>query len=65
MPKEVRPYIFLKIEEMAFEICQKEGWFRDYETSLSLTEDDKKTPHWRKAIDIANYSYDFWSEALL
>lgn len=61
---QVRPYIFMLIQELALEMCQKQGWFSDYESPLSLTDEDKDTPHFKNAFDIAAFTYNFWKDKL-
>lgn len=61
---QVRPYIYMQMEELALEICQKQGWFSDYECADDLTALDKDEPHFKTAFDIAAFTYNFWSKKL-
>lgn len=60
--ENVRPYIFNRITELAFNICQKQGWFSNYKSFLELTESDKETAHFLNALDFSSFSYDYWKD---
>jgi hypothetical protein len=58
----VRPYISNRINEFAFEICQKQGWFSKYKSFTEMTELDKELPYFVNAFDIASFSYSYWKD---
>jgi hypothetical protein len=58
---KLRPYIFARCEEFAFQLCKEQGWFGEKKFD-QLTAADKQEVYWENNWQIAVRSYIFWEE---